>query len=219
MIEIISKNIDVKKTARYYLLNSQSGKIKETWFALHGYSQNAEDFLKIFTGFAGGDKLIIAPEALNRFYARGFNGKIGASWMTREDRENEIKNYIEYLSALYKEIKKMFPDKFTNVNVLGFSQGTATACRWIFGSGLKFKKLVLWGGGIPPDVNLNENKTLINSLGLTMIIGDKDEFVPSEKLDAEEERLKAAGIDYNLIRYEGNHFITTELLERFAAQF
>lgn len=218
MTEITLKNIVVEKSARYFVLNENAEEPEEMWFVLHGYGQNAEEFLKIFSAFAGTRKIIIAPEALNRFYIKRFTGKTGASWMTREDRENEISDYTAYLTAIYKLTAGKYRDGDIKINVLGFSQGTATACRWIAAGGLKFSKLVLWGGGIPPDVELSQNRSLLNSLSLKMIIGDKDEFVTPEKLTAEEDRMKTAGIKYKLIRYEGYHSITAELFERFAGQ-
>ena len=36
----------------------------------------------------------MAPEGLSRFYLEGFSGKVGATWMTREDRLNDIDNYL-----------------------------------------------------------------------------------------------------------------------------
>jgi len=46
--------------------------------------------------------------------------------MTREDRLHEIDDYVHYLDALHT---KIVPQGAT-VTALGFSQGTATVCRW-----------------------------------------------------------------------------------------
>ena len=48
----------------------------------------------------------MAPEALSRFYAdvtpgrHGPTSTVGATWMTREDRENEIRDYVAYLDEM-----------------------------------------------------------------------------------------------------------------------
>ncbi|MEZ4763957.1 MAG: hypothetical protein R3C26_12480 [Calditrichia bacterium] len=41
---------------------------------------------------------------MSRFYLQSTNGRIGATWMTREDRENEIADYLAYLNNLSEAI-------------------------------------------------------------------------------------------------------------------
>ena len=50
---------------------------------------------------------IIAPEGLSRFYKNGFYGEVVSSWMTKEDRLNEINDYILYLDTLIEELLKI----------------------------------------------------------------------------------------------------------------
>src|SRR5579872_3814026 len=115
-------HIETTRTARYYSLGSFED-VKELWFVLHGYAQRAEDFIKNYLPIAHEGVLIIAPEALSRFYSRGFAGEVAASWMTREDRQHEIEDYVRYLDNLYTEVTmklKLPPQK---IIALGFSQG------------------------------------------------------------------------------------------------
>src|SRR5258706_11376012 len=98
-------HIQTTRTARYYFLGSLEGEVKELWYVLHGYAQRAEDFIKNFLLVAAEGVVIIAPEALSRFYTKGFAGEVAASWMTREDRTHEIEDYVRYLDNLYAEIK------------------------------------------------------------------------------------------------------------------
>ena len=79
-------NIKVEKTATYY----SSGNIKTAktiWFVLHGYGMLAEYFIKKFDSIVNNDNCVIAPEGLSKFYTKGFYGRVGASWMTKENRE------------------------------------------------------------------------------------------------------------------------------------
>jgi hypothetical protein len=50
----------------------------------------------------------VAPEGLSRFYFEGgFHGpgsKVGATWMTREDRLAKIEDYVGYLDALHDAV-------------------------------------------------------------------------------------------------------------------
>src|SRR6476620_6163302 len=104
------RHITVKRTARYYLVGEMSPEVEDVWFACHGYGQLAADFAKEFEVIEDPKRLIVVPEALSRFYIpadSGFHGpdaKIGATWMTREDREVEIADYVAYLDDLYSEI-------------------------------------------------------------------------------------------------------------------
>ena len=209
-----TKNISIQKTARYFVMSEPSTKIDSVWFVLHGYSQLAEDFIKFFEPAKKENVLIVAPEALNRFYVKGFSGKVGAAWMTKEDRENEIKDYVNYLDSVYDEVIKFRLLPKTKITVLGFSQGTETACRWISKGKSKTDRLILWGGKIPPDVNLESSKDLFNSMQITIVVGDKDEFITAEHIEKEEERLKKNNIKYSLITFDGIHALKREILLR-----
>ncbi|MFA5803054.1 MAG: dienelactone hydrolase family protein [Melioribacteraceae bacterium] len=207
-----SKRIAISKTARYYIMGKPSAKINSVWFVLHGYGQLAEDFIKIFEPIKNETTLIIAPEALNKFYIKGFSGKVGSAWMTKEDRENEIKDYVNYLDSVYEDVIKFGLLSKTKITVLGFSQGTAAACRWISKGKSKVDRLILWGGSVPPDVELLSSKDLLNSINLTIIVGDKDEFISAEQIENEEQRLRKNDIKHSLVIFDGKHAIQKETL-------
>lgn len=118
---ITEHHIQTTRTARYYSLGSFDDDITELWFVLHGYSQRAEDFIANFIPIIREGMLIVAPEALSRFYSRGFAGEVAASWMTREDRMHEIADYILYLDTLFAEIR--FSVK---------KNSTKNYCSWFF---------------------------------------------------------------------------------------
>ena len=211
-MSLTTKNITIQKTARYFLIGKPSEKIKSALIVLHGYGQLAEDFIKYFEPIKNETTLIIAPEALNRFYIKGFSGKVGSTWMTKEDRENEIKDYVNFLDAVYDDVIKFGLISNITITVLGFSQGTVTACRWLSKRKSKVDRLILWGGGIPPDADLESSSELFNSLQLTIVVGDKDEFISPEQIDKEEQRLKKNNIKYSLMLFEGKHIIKKEIL-------
>ena len=211
-MSVISKNITTQKTARYFLIGKPSEKIKSVLFVLHGYGQLAEDFIKFFEPIKNETLLIIAPEALNRFYIKGFNGKVGSTWMTKEERESEIKDYVNYLDSVYDEVINLSLLSKIKITVLGFSQGTTAACRWISKGKSKADRLILWGGGVPPDVDLELSKELFNLLQLTIVVGDKDEFISAEQIEKEEKLLKKNNIKYSLVMFEGKHIIKKEIL-------
>jgi len=116
------------RTARYFTIGSLE-KAGEMWIVCHGYGQLASRFLERFRPIADDQRCVVAPEGLSRFYLSesAAERRVGASWMTKEDRLHEIDDYVRYLDALHDHVATG-KDK---VIALGFSQGSATACRWV----------------------------------------------------------------------------------------
>lgn len=125
------RKLKVGKTARVYTLSPAKGvAFKANLLALHGYRQLGKYFINQFQALQDLGFAVIVPEALNRFYIEGYSGRVGASWMTKEAREDDIQDQINYLDQLHEE----FNLSATPLIVLGFSQGGPTACRWLSGS-------------------------------------------------------------------------------------
>lgn len=149
------KTIRVQKTARYFLLGEPGPQIRECWLVLHGYAQTASSFLKRFIPVQNADRLIVAPEGLHRFYREGSSGKTGASWMTSDDRLDDIGDYLVYLNQLIDSLRPALNDDCRFI-LLGFSQGGATAVRWAQNRPELFSKGILWGAAFPPDLQLEQ---------------------------------------------------------------
>lgn len=198
------------KTARYYTLGELTNSVTEIVFVFHGYAQLADAFIQNFAPIKSGERFIIAPEALNKFYFKGFHGKIGASWMTKEDRESEIKDYLNFFDNIYSQYSGKINDK-TKITLFGFSQGGATASRWFVNSNLQNANLILWGSSIPTDIDYDKLRSKLPSK-IKIVIGDEDEFIPKEILNSEIARIKKENIDFELIKYPGKHNVQPGLL-------
>src|SRR5918992_1995500 len=188
-------HIEVTRTARYYTLGANVNSPGEIWFACHGYGQLAADFARHFEPLDDGTRLIVVPEALSRFYfgdpRRGTHGSdamVGATWMTREDREREIEDHVRYLDALYTTMRKERGRARARVTVLGFSQGVATVCRWLARGTARTDRLVLWGGRIPTDIFPLPEASSLRGAHLTLVVGTSDEYV-TPLVAAEQEAL------------------------------
>jgi predicted esterase len=226
MSAITPHSIQVRRTARYYTIGPTHGFPRELWVVVHGYGQLARRFIKAFAALDDGTRLIVAPEALSRFYLDSVEQRrtqaeprIGATWMTREDRESEIADYVAYLEQLTWEIRRHLAGAGPRIVVLGFSQGTATVCRWLQSSELRADQIVLWAGGIPPELDVAEWSTRLHGAALTLVAGEGDEMVPASAVVAEGERLSAAGVAFTLHRHPGGHRIDAEALTRLAERF
>src|ERR671933_2286542 len=103
-------HLTVTRTARYVTLGDVHDSLRQVWFVCHGYGQLAARFLRHFEDLNDGHRLIVAPEALSRFYVESGPGTrhadvpVGATWMTREDRLSEIADYVSYLDGLYAQL-------------------------------------------------------------------------------------------------------------------
>lgn len=200
-------HLPVARTARYFTLGSADAP-RDVWFVCHGYGQLAARFLERFRPIERADRLIVAPEGLSRFYLTDSPAerRVGASWMTREDRISEIADYIGYLDALYQAVVPATAP----VTVLGFSQGSATACRWVEMTSRRFDRLIVWGGEIPPDVD----PVRLAGTRLTLVYGDRDEYFTPKIVTATQERLRNGPVDYELVPFAGGHEIDEGTLKR-----
>jgi predicted esterase len=145
--------------------------------------------------------------------------RIGASWMTREDRESEIADYVAYLERLATEIRHPLAGAAPRLVVLGFSQGTATVSRWLATSEMRVEQLVLWAGSIPPELDLAAWAARLHGAAITLVAGDEDELATTTAIAAEAERLSAAGVAYNLVRFHGGHTVNPTALRQLADSF
>ena len=210
-------HLRVERTARYFTLGAEGAGAAAIWFVLHGYGQLAGTFIQFFGDLAKTGALIVAPEALNRFYlvnpdsAPARDRPVGATWMTREDRESEVSDYVEYLDALHEEIvgASRIP-----VNVLGFSQGAATATRWVLNGRSRIERLVLWGGLMPPDVDLVRGLIRLRDTRVTLVAGTRDQYITEDLITAERARLDTAHVKSDMIRFEGGHVISRSVFPR-----
>ena len=207
----IERTIEVPRTARYCVLGADGGEANELWFVLHGFGQLARDFIHYFGDLADGRRLVIAPEALNRYYAASASvpakdRAVGATWMTREDRENEIKDYVRYLDLLHSAVAASQPGARTIV--VGFSQGGATASRWAIHGSARIDRLILWGGEVPPDLDL----TRLRVPSLALVYGTRDQFFTPKVVAANEARLREHKIGYDLVAFDGGHEISEPTL-------
>lgn len=205
-------HLRVQRTARYYTLGGESTERRTIWFVLHGYGQLAGEFVRYFGDIANPESLIVAPEALNRFYTVSVekiparDRPVGATWMTREDRASDIADYVEYLDVLYDDVVGSSMGDDVGINVIGFSQGAATATRWITHTNRRLDRLILWGGLLPPETEVMPGKALRRSR-LTFVAGDRDQYVTVAALSGERARLDTAGMPYDVIQYSGGHAI------------
>jgi predicted esterase len=213
----VAHHLVVPRTARYFT-EGEVEAAQEVWFVLHGYSMLAASFLTWFEAAARPGRLLVAPEGLSRAYFEEAGARrVGASWMTREDREVEIEDYVRYLDLLADRVLNGAA-RDARVEVHGFSQGTATACRWLGLGRLRASRLVLWAGGVPPDLPLDRLRAALRETAFVIALGSRDRYVSEADVEREAARLAAAGITPELRRFEGGHRVDRATLSAFATE-
>ena len=216
---MIKKFLTVNRKARYFQLGKATRKTSNVWVVLHGYGMLSEFFIKKFKNLESNNTLIIAPEGLNMFYLDGKYQRVGASWITKEEREKDIEENIDYLNSLLEVIYNEVGHRNITFNVLGFSQGGATACRWIFKSDMIVKNLILWAGDIPKDTLTKENKIKWESINTHLVMGKKDNLI-NESIRAKFISLVSEyGLKYKLTVYDGDHRVYPDVLTKLAKTF
>lgn len=215
------RHIEVPKQARYAILGSLEADLSEVWFVCHGHGQLAARFLSRFLPLERDDRLFIAPEALSRYYLappvagpHAPGTPIGASWMTAEDRECEIEDYVKYLGLLHDEIFSVVDRSKVKLWVLGFSQGAATVARWVVRGKVEPDQVVFFAGLLPPELGAEGAARLTQRCPLTIVVGRHDEFARPDLIATQEAHLAELNVPHRLITFDGGHEITREALDR-----
>lgn len=215
-------HLEVTRTARFAQLGRISADTRQIWFVCHGYRQLAARFILRFKPLLEFGCVVIAPEALSRFYIdvapgrHGSEARIGGSWMTRADRETEIRDYVRYLDRLAAKFLDQPRPDHVEVVALGFSQGGHTAVRWAALGHTDLDHLVVWGAYLPADVTLPSGRP---SKSLTLVYGDEDPTRDPSLERSQEERLLASGRSVVRCAHPGGHRIHDETLVQLAREF
>ena len=122
--------LDVTKRAKYYQIGEANSSIKKVWMVFHGYAMLSEFFIKKFEVLNDGETLVIAPEALNRFYITENFSRVGASWMTKEDREDNVNVNPYDMSLSFMSPSKMLVESATMIFIIAFLLCSFTILVW-----------------------------------------------------------------------------------------
>ena len=83
--------------------------------------------------------------------------------MTKMDRLTEIDDYSNFLDEVYMSHIRDTAEGL-KISVLGFSQGGATAVRWLEKTKKKVDNLILWGAGFPMDIDYSKSELFFDNL-------------------------------------------------------
>lgn len=200
------------RTAHYHTLGQPGPAVSQLWIVCHGYGQLADAFLADFQPLVSEKTWVVAPEGLNHFYKKGFSGDVAANWMTRHYRDTAIADNAEYLQGLYEHLLAQL-SPHVRIILLGFSQGTATVCRWILHKKPVFHDLVLWAGLPPEDLEYKPFQDYLGSKNLYLLYGTSDPFLTPDHLATLRNIEAESGLDFEEKTFHGGHEIDSDALD------
>ena len=223
MSEIRTESLRTRRTALVAMRGPEGDAllgVPEVWYVLHGYSMRAVPFLADCGALDDGSRLIVAPEALSRFYEGDLtahrNAPVGASWMTREERASEITDYLDYLDDVHAMVTARLGGATPAVTVLGFSQGGATAARWVASGRVAAHRLIVWGSSMAPEIDLVAEGSPIRRTETVFVVGAADIYITKKVVETETGRLRAANFPFRLLSFDGGHRLDDNTLREIA---
>ncbi len=221
----------VARTARYATVGASASDTERLWVAFHGYAHRAEDFVTPFAESVPTDTRVIAPEGLSRFYLEmprpdgAHLARTGASWLTRDDREDELRDAMAMLHAVVARehagitAARGVPPA---VGVLGFSQGVAMSMRWVadaasnpaLASHTPVAAHVLWAGGMAHDVSNERMRTAWEHTAVHVVAGERDRFASEDARTNLRSRMTDIGVSAEEHTFDGGHRLDTLLLSQ-----
>ena len=201
--------IEVTKKARWFHIGESPSDCKELIIVLHGYGQSPAYMLSGLHELAQDGRSICAPEGLSKFYVSGFHGRVGASWMTRDDRASEIADHLNYLNKWWNSLD-ICPS--VSVTLIGFSQGVSTAARWL-GNGMKVDKVVFYSGTLPPEWTQQKFSLDQQISEIHIVRPNDDALYPIDIHDKDVEGLRLLGYNVMSHKPEGTHKLSSVVIE------
>jgi predicted esterase len=198
------EQIVVERNFRFELVQTNEP-ITHVMFAFHGYGQLVTYFKRKFSALNLPNTLIVFPEGMHRFYLNGSSGRVGASWMTKEWRNQDIADNNAYLQQLIEKVRTAYPQ--ATIHLLGFSQGGATAARFYQQFPELVTQLILWASVFPPDI---EKNGLPKGKKQDFVLGKQD---PYFDLESQINVLKEyTELGFDIHTFDGPHDLDSQTL-------
>lgn len=210
--EPVAHHIEVSRTARYYTIGEIGATISDLWIVLHGYGKRAVEIAQPFRAHRADKRLMVFPEGMSRFYRSHRERKIGASWMTADDRKMEIRDYVRYLNRLHQSLVDAGISEGTRLTVFGFSQGSATASRWLAAKDVKAQRLILWGGLPAFELCTDQFQQDVPVEHVQLVTGTNDEYASPDRCQKMASLISKNGREIECIIFEGPHEIDSATL-------
>ncbi|MGF1533694.1 MAG: alpha/beta hydrolase [Bernardetiaceae bacterium] len=212
------KHVSLTIQAPYTTYHALTPSTRHIWMACHGYGQLARHFVRRFDALEPQENFVIAPQGLSRFYLDDKYQHVGASWITREEREMSLQNMYTYLNAVFAAETAEAPDT-AGLTLFGFSQGAAAVIRWALAHQVPFERLFFWAGGFPEEITPQDVRYLnTDEIEVNFFVGSEDPFYTPETLERQMSLLQRVFPQVRVIPFEGAHEVKREVLVQVATR-
>lgn len=207
----LTKNVNYETTNTYSTLNTLTQETKNVWIACHGIGFLSKFFISYFENLDPELNYVIAPQAPSKYYQTKAYKYVGASWLTKENREQEIENVLNYLDAIF-QTEKLPEGK--NIILLGFSQGVSVVTRWLAQHKVNCDHLVIHSGSIPSEFDSTSFAYLPN-LKTSIIYGTQDEYLTKDRIYSQLQLARQIFPNVpEVIKFNGKHVVHPESIKK-----
>ena len=210
----MQKTIDLTLTAPYCTYGTLTEKTETIVIAFHGYGQLAKYFIRKFDFLDESKYYVITPQGLSKFYLNNHT-RVGASWMTKENRLLDLKNQLHYVQTVFEAETKTINWTKVRLVVFGFSQGVATASRWLTTHKIPFDMFIAYAGQIGYELTESDFNFIKSESKVICLLGDDDQFYNGEHVAKFETGFKAVFPNGKFEMFEGKHEVLRDVLKKF----
>lgn len=208
----MEKRIHLTLTAPYHTYGTLSEDTKVIIIAFHGYGQLAKYFIQKFDFLNLDNNYVIAPQGLSKFYTKNHT-RVGASWMTKENRLLDLENQLHYVQSVFEKETEAVDWTKVKLIVLGFSQGVATASRWVVKNKVSFDTFIAYAGQLAYELTMDDFDFKHSETAVIAVLGDNDPFYKGENMQQFENAFKSVFPKVKFETFEGKHEVLRDVLK------
>lgn len=179
--------------------------------AVHGYGAHKRYMMREARAVAGDRFVIAAIQAPHPHFRQTSDGyRIGYGWLSDQRPEEHIRLHHKFVLDVIDRLDSEGLIDRGQIFMYGFSQACALDFRFAFTYPEILKGIVGVCGGIPGDLDTNQNYSPF-SAETFYLYGDDDEFYSQDQFRTFNEKLAERVPNYRSKHYTAKHEITEEM--------
>ena len=198
----MEKEVFYRHANSYSTLFSLTPTTKRVWLVFHGIGYLSRYFIRIFQELDESTNYVIAPQAPAKYYKDADYKRIGSSWLTKENKETEIQNNLNYIEAVLEQ--EEIPGHLELI-VIGYSQGVSISSRWLARKKILPAYFFVISGAFPDELEQEDFNFLISKTKLFHIVGENDPYFEKGNVLKEKKRVASIFKTMQFITHKGGH--------------
>jgi phospholipase/carboxylesterase len=179
--------------------------------AVHGYGAHKRYMMREARAVAGEKYVIAAIEAPHPHYRQTDEGyRIGYGWLSDQRPEQHIRLHHKFVLDVIDALDGEGLIDRERIFIYGFSQACGLNFRFAFTYPEVLRGVIAVCGGIPGDLDTNENYRPFSAETL-YLYGDDDEFYTQEQFAGYDAKLRSLLPNHTSKQYTAKHEITDEM--------